>query len=293
MTESQESELNFRPIEELLADLDFWTGRSKLELVYEAVERWGAIVPHLLARIEYVLADPEGYCEQDHDLLPYALILLAHFREERAHSLILSLFSQPGDLLDELLGDMKTTGLPALLLRTCGGNLDGVRSLILNRNANGFIRWAAMESLCLAVAAGMADREETIRFLAGLLTGEEAEPDSHFWTGVAHSLCDLYPVDVMDAVRMAYADGLIIPGSICMNDFEYALKGTHEDALDNVREELAWRIPDDIDQLVAWCEDIGSSAEQGKKEQKTSNRKKNNQRKKKKKMAKSSRRKNR
>jgi len=72
-TTELERTLETRPIEELLADLDFWTGRTKIELVDEAIERWGAIVPHLLAHLEMVIANPEGYLDEDHDLLPYAL----------------------------------------------------------------------------------------------------------------------------------------------------------------------------------------------------------------------------
>lgn len=291
--DEQLTTMALRPVEDLLDDLDFWTGRPKRPLVHEAIERWGAIVPQLLAHLERVVADPEGYLNEDHDLLPYALVLLAHFREEPAHPLILTLFSLPGDITLDLVGDMRTTGLPFLLLRTCGGSLDGVKSLVLNRNANEFIRWAAMETLCLAVVARMADREETIRFLAGLLTGEEDEPGSYFWTGVANSLCDLYPADVMDAVRDAYADGLIKPGAIRMEDFEDTIARGLEDALDEVRRELAWRVPDDIDQLVAWCEETDDSPEEGARETQRNDKKKKVQRKKKNKMSKKSRRKNR
>ena len=164
-TTDLDTTLESRPIEELLADLDFWTGRTKISLVDDAIERWGEIVPHLLAHLERVIADSEGYLDEDHDLLPYALLLLAHFREERAHPLMLSLFSLSGDVLHELLGDIKTTVLPAFLLRTSGGSLDGIRKLVLNRSANEFVRWAAMETLCLAVVAGMA---ELLAFLAGV-----------------------------------------------------------------------------------------------------------------------------
>jgi len=38
----------------------------------EAIERWGAIVPHLLAHPKMVIANPEGYLDEDHDLLSYA-----------------------------------------------------------------------------------------------------------------------------------------------------------------------------------------------------------------------------
>jgi hypothetical protein len=69
-TTELDSTLETRPIEELLADLDFWTGRTKIELVDEAIDRWGEIVPHLLVHLEKVIADPDGYLDEDHDLLP-------------------------------------------------------------------------------------------------------------------------------------------------------------------------------------------------------------------------------
>lgn len=282
-----------RPIEELLADLDFWTGRTKIELVDEAIERWGTIVPHLLSHLETVIADPEGYLDEDHDLLPYALLLLTHFREERAHPLMLSLFSLSGEILHDLLGDIKTTALPVFLLRTSGGSLGGIKALVCDRNADQFVRWAAMEALCLAVVAGMADREETIDFLAGLLTGDEAAPGSYFWAGVANSLCDLYPDQVMDKVRHAYADGLIIPRTITLEDFDRTLDGGLEDSLNHVRRELSWRVPEDIEQLLAMCEAVDDDSDAMPRQVPHNDKKAKVKRKNKKKMAKASRRKNR
>lgn len=282
-----------RPVADILADLDFWTGRSKIHLVHEATERWGTIVPHLLAHLEQVLTDPDGYLNEDHDLLPYALVLLAHFREERAHPLMVSLFSLPGELTLDLVGDMRTTALPALLLRTCGGALDGIKTLILNREADEFVRWAAMETLCLAVIAGLADRDEIIGFLAGLMTGDEAERGSHFWSGVVNSLCDLYPADVMEVVRKGYADGLILPGVIRIEDFEESLADGMEEALNGLRRELEWRLPDEIEGLVAMCEYFDSQPAHKTSAPRPDPRKKKSRSKKRKKMAKASRRRNR
>lgn len=280
--------LEQRPIKELIADLDFWTGRTKIELVDEAIERWGEIMPCLLTHLEMVIADPDGYLDEVHDILPYALLLLTHFREERAHPLMLSLFSMSGDVLHELLGDIKTMVLPAFLLRTSGGSLDGIKALVLNRSADEFVRWAAMETLCLAVVAGMADRKETINFLAGLLTGEEDDPDSYFWAGVANSLCDLYPDEVMDVIRVAYADGLIIPGAITLEDFERTLALGLEDALNNVRRELVWRVPNDIEKLIEMCEATDDGSVSMLREIQRNNKNVKVKRKKKKKMAKAS-----
>jgi hypothetical protein len=206
---------------------------------------------------------------------------------------MLSLFSLSGDILHELLGDIKTTVLPAFLLRTCGGSLDGVKALTLDRSADEFVRWGAMEALCLAVAAGMADRNEIIDFLKGLLTGVEDVPGSYFWAGVANSLCDLYPDEVMDVVRKAYEDGLIIPCAITLKDFERTLDLGLEHSLANVRRELSWRVPEDIEKLLEMCEAVDDGSDAMPHQISHNDKKAKVKRKNKKKMAKTSRRKNR
>ena len=283
-----------RPVEEILEDLDFWTGRTKRALVHEAIECYGAIAPRLLALIDQVLADPDGYTKEDHDLLPYALVLLAHFRDERAHQPMLALFSLPGEMTHELFGDMRTSGLPFLLLRTCGGSFDGIRALVQNRQANEFVRWAAMETLVVAVHAGEADRRETITFLAGLLTGaEDDDLDSHFWSGVVDCLCDLYPDEVMEIIDQAYAAGLVIPGVVSPEDVQHCLDMGLEATLERGREGLVWRIPDDIDEALVWCESIVDNPAPSSKGEKCPGKNNAKKKKQKRKIAKASKRRNR
>lgn len=282
-----------RPVEEILEDLDLWTGRTKRALVHEAMERYGAIAPRLLALIDQVLADPEGYLKEDHDLLPYALVLLAHFRDERAHQPMLALLSLPGEMTHDLFGYIGTSGLPFLLLRTCGGSLDGIRALVQNRQANEFVRWAAMETLVVAVHAGLADRRETIAFLAGLLTGEEAEPESHFWSGVINSLCDLYPDEVRAVIDKAYADGLVIVKEITLDDIQDCLDDGLEATLEHGRKNLIWQLPDDIDRALVWCEDLLEKPQSNSETKQPSVKKQAQKKKKKRKLAKASKRRNR
>lgn len=283
-----------RPVEEILEELDFWTGRTKRALVHEAIERYGAIAPRLLALIDQVLADPAGYLNEDHDLLPYALVLLAHFRDERAHQPMLALFSLPGELTHELFGDMRTSGLPYLLLRTCGGSLEGIRALVQNRQADEFVRWAAMETLVAAVHAGLAERRETMAFLAGLLTGDEDDHlDSHFWSGAVDCLYDLYPDEVMETIDQAYAAGLVSPEVISPEDLRRCLDAGLEATLEQGRRALAWKIPDDIDDALAWCESLVDQSAPSSKGEKRSGKKMTKQRKQKRKIAKASKRRNR
>jgi len=71
--------MNLRPIEELIEELDSYTGFTKYALMDEAVERREEIIPHLLAILERILAAPRAWLDEDHDISCYALILLAHF----------------------------------------------------------------------------------------------------------------------------------------------------------------------------------------------------------------------
>ena len=91
--------------------------------------------PFLIEILENVLTDPGQYIENDgrYDHI-YALMLLGHFKESKAHNVIVDLFSLPDKIPDELFGDLTTTDLPTLLLRTCGGSIERIKSLATNKN---------------------------------------------------------------------------------------------------------------------------------------------------------------
>lgn len=254
MTETSETN-QLRPIEELLDDLDGWTRRSKLPLLHEAAQRREEIIPLLLTFADRAVADPQGYMKAEHDLLPYALILLAYFREPLSHPLMLSLYRLPVETIDDIIGEeLTTTGMPLLLLRTCAGSVDGIKELVQDREAGVYVRFAAMETLALAVATGIADREETLRFLAGLLTGKEAEPGSHFWTGVAHALCDLSPAGYQKQITEAYDRGLVRPGDISIADIEDVIEDGVEHAMEKMHDQCVWRMPEDLDEMLKMVE---------------------------------------
>jgi|GEM_PF-1010897 len=186
--------MNPRPIEELIGDLDSYTGFTKYVLMDEAVERREEIAPHLLAILERILADPGAWLDEDHDITCHALILLAHFEETRAHRLVLDLCRLPEGLPDTLFGEFLGETMPAVLYKTSGGQQDGVRALILDGQADEFVRWNAATALTYAVAGGVLAHDEVVAFFAELLGKREAaEPDSIFWTGILDALFSLHP----------------------------------------------------------------------------------------------------
>jgi hypothetical protein len=92
----------------------------------------------------------------------YALYLLAQFKEKRAYPLIYSLLNKPYEILDKLLGDVITEGMPSILASVFNGDVKPIKSIIENEEINEFIRGAALESLVILASEGVITRDEVI-----------------------------------------------------------------------------------------------------------------------------------
>ena len=167
-------------IQEILEAFQINDGVYKRKYVDEAVKRKDEIIPHLISILENVLSNPKPYIENDYFDHLYAVILLGYFKAHQAHSVMIDLLSMPEDMPHQLFGDIISEDFPAILFQTCGGGLDKIKSLILNKKANDFCRGAALGAMVYAVADGMVTREETLDFFGSLFTGKEAKEDSAF-----------------------------------------------------------------------------------------------------------------
>jgi hypothetical protein len=91
--------------------------------VNEAVKHKEEITPYLIDILKKILDDPNHYADSEDKESSYfggiyAVILLSHFRESKAHDLIVDLFSLPGELPHDIFGDIVTEDLPAILYST-------------------------------------------------------------------------------------------------------------------------------------------------------------------------------
>ena len=239
-------------IQALLARFDYTDGVYLRDEMDIAVAQREAITPHLIALLDDLADNPLRYTLEGRNGHVYAVSLLSHFRETAAHRAIIRAFTVPREQLEELWGDMITETLPTLLHRTCGGSLDRIRALVVDREVDPFVRGAAIEALTFAVAEGVADRDETVAFLEGLFTGEEAEADSFFWSNLVATLCDLHPGDSMELIRRAYADNLVQQDYIAPEDVERSLALDRAEAMDALRERTRRRMPADLHSYISW-----------------------------------------
>ena len=239
-------------LQALLARFDTITDTYLKDEMETAVRHREAITPLLIAILEELAANPLRYTLEDRNGHVYAVSLLAHFQEPAAHQPIIRAFTAPREQLEELWGDMVTETLPTLLYRTCGGSLAAIREMVVNREIDLFVRCAAVEALTYAVAEGMADRDETVAFVEGLFTGEEAEADSIFWSNLVATLCDLHPGDSLELIRRAFTDGQAQPSYIGVEDVERSVARTREEAMEDLRRRVSRRMPADIHGYISW-----------------------------------------
>ena len=150
------------------------------EEVEEALKHRDELVPHLITIIETVADNPLLYSLEQRNAHIYAAALLSHFGEPAAHRPFIRAFCIPEEQLIDIWGDMTTETLPTLLYRTSDGSMEAIKELVTNREADQYVRCAAMEALSYFVVFQPFHRDEVVRFLQGLFTGDEAARDSYF-----------------------------------------------------------------------------------------------------------------
>ena len=90
-------------ITQILDGIKFLDGEYKRDLIDQAVEFKDEITPYLVEILENVRDNPEAYAKDiNYFAHNYALMLLGHFKEPKAHGVIVDLFSLPDDLPDML-----------------------------------------------------------------------------------------------------------------------------------------------------------------------------------------------
>jgi hypothetical protein len=240
-------------IDEILAGIEICDGKYKREHIEAALNQKEEIIPHLIAILEKVRDDPQKYTgDSDHHAHVYALMLLGHWREAKAHQVIVDLSGLPTPFPYDLFGDITTEDLPIILLRTCDGSVEKIKELVANKNADEYTRGSGITAIAYAVIEGIITREDALSFFGGLLTEDQASEDSTFCSEIACSICDLYPEELMDLIHSAYEQGLIDESFVGIDEFQQALKDGKETCLADLSERLSNRSLEDFHKSMEW-----------------------------------------
>ena len=200
-------------ISEILKDLEFYTERFPRRAMQQAIEQREAITPHLLGVLEEAAAGAQAFAQRkDYMLHLFAMHLLAQFRDIRAYSPLIKMFSAPGEVPFDLAGDTVTEGLSRILGSVYDGDPAPLQRLVQADCANEYVRSAAIDTFIVLVRSGQMDIGEVVTYYRNLFQGKLRRIPCHVWNGLVCAVADLPAPALLDDVRQSYADGLADKG---------------------------------------------------------------------------------
>jgi hypothetical protein len=142
-----------------------------------------------------------------------------------------------------------------ILAAVCDRDLEPIKRLVLNRDADEFSRGVAVAALALLTVWAEVPRDDIVDYFAWLVReGLEREP-SYVWSALATESADIEALAVFPELRRAYDEGLIDPQSIGrseLNDVETSPRG-------GLLEHMKDRFPpiDDVAAATSWWARFG------------------------------------
>ena len=183
----------------------------------QAIEHQEEVTPLLLKALEDFAESPEDYDVIDGNFLPaVALTLLAQFRETAAFPIFLDIAKSYSDNLpyyDDLTFSMDDEEFGRILASFSSGNIDTLKSLVLDDGLNGTMRGYALDALMACYFEGDLERSDFVSFLSGLYTSftslEKGSDDYSFLWGVLLQVSlMIHPGELMNEIREMCKDDL-------------------------------------------------------------------------------------
>lgn len=259
MSAPQDAQLSLDAVlDQILEELDEGYETLPVDAIVHARDRREAIVPKLIEAIRQATAEARaGDCVEGNAQV-FAILLLAEFGAKESFPAIAESVALPGELPEEIYGDVLYEYLGNVLAALVDDDLSPIDRLIQDCSVNQFVRWEAIRSYGFLLAEGRIDRAEMMRRLGGHLRHGIDDRDSDLVTGVMLELYDFAPRELFDLIQEAFDQGLvdeIIPLKAIEDSIAEGDAGVQEE-LERRRQS---KISDAIQALEGWY-DVGESS---------------------------------
>lgn len=165
-------------IREIIEKIETYKGFFPKDELQTLIDNKKESIPFLLES----LSDTEKIYQcleskADYILPFYALFLLAQFREEKAYPLVYEIFSHKAEEVDELWGDLVTSGLGNILASVSGGDVSLINRLVIREDVLEWVRAAGLTAWLSLLKGDLKTRDEVIAFLKSLFEIPAEEDD--------------------------------------------------------------------------------------------------------------------
>jgi hypothetical protein len=202
----------------ILHELTYPEGLPKQALKAASAQQ-AEMVPLFVQEIETFLAlDPEARAKRTP--LFFIFHLLGEWREKSAYRPLARLLRLPGREVDALFGDGITTTSHRVMAAVFDGDLEPLYDIILDPNAEEFIRADMCEALAMVTLRGELDRTATGRFLRDAFIELQPQRQNYVWVGWQSAIAMLGMSELKLRVKKAFDRGFIDAHVLGFEHFE-------------------------------------------------------------------------
>ncbi len=210
----------------ILHELAHAAGLPREALKAASAQR-GEMVPLFLEEIETCLAlEPAARAKPTP--LFFVFHLLGEWREKAAYRPLARLLKLPGREVDAIFGDGITTTSHRVMAAVFDGNPEPLYDIILDPNAEEFIRAGMCEALAVITIRGELDRAVASRFLRDAFSDLQPQRQNFVWVGWQSAVAMLGLSELKILVKKAFDRGFIDSHVLGFDDFEQDLKRSIE-----------------------------------------------------------------
>jgi Protein of unknown function (DUF1186)/SEC-C motif len=188
------------------------------------------------------------------DSLFFIFHLLGDWREKSAYRPLARLLRCPCDDVDEILGGAITETTHRVMAAVFDGDPGPLYEIILDPQADEYIRSRMLEAMAMATLRGEMPRAEAARFLRACYSQIEPQDECWVWHGWQSAIAFLGLAELKPLVEEALARGFICDGWLELKDFEEDLQLAVDDpdAIPQVLDEEYSLFGDTIEELSTW-----------------------------------------
>jgi hypothetical protein len=224
------------------------------EALRAAAERRADMVPLFVEQIDnYLQMGTTGHAG-DAPLF-FIFHLLGDWRETSAYCALARLLRCQSKRVEAAIAESITESAHRVMAAVFDGDPDPIYNIILDENADEYVRSRMCDTLAMLVLQGKLDRGAAASFLRDCWIGLQPRDGCFVWHGWQNAIALLGLVELKDIVKEAFVRGIVHAGWLRYQDFESDL----EHAVQNPTEPWQKRDGDDytlfgdtIEELSRW-----------------------------------------
>jgi hypothetical protein len=226
--------------------------RLPVETIRAAEADRASVVPLFVQAIERYLSPVGDPSVQDS--LFFVFHLLGSWREKSAYRPLARLLRCPPDDIDAIFGGAVTESSQRVMAAVFDGDPTPLYDVILDAEADEFIRSRMCEAMAMVTLRGEMPRAEAARFLGACYSELKPQEECFVWNGWQSAIALLGLVELKPLVEQAFVREFVSRGWLEFKDFEQDLQQAIDDptALPHRYGDEYTLFGDTIEELSTW-----------------------------------------